>query len=66
MKNSTLRGEGGFTKNWYRGGDCLKRGAWTVCIFKGKGGGGWQGRGGGVFDGEVDTLMHNMSVKLSM
>ena len=21
-------------KNQYRGGDCLKRGAWTVCRFK--------------------------------
>ena len=25
---------GGFMKNHYRGGDCLKRGAWTVCRFK--------------------------------
>ena len=26
---------GGFTKNQYRGGNCLKRGAWTVCRFNG-------------------------------
>ena len=33
-------GEGGFTKNQYKGrGDCLKRGASTVCRFKGGGGG---------------------------
>ena len=31
------------------GGDCLKRGAWTVCKFKG--GGTWQERGGGIFKG---------------
>ena len=24
----------GLTKNQYRGGDCLKRGAWTVCRFE--------------------------------
>ena len=35
-------GGGGGTKNQYRGGDCLKRGAWTVCRFKGA----WQERGG--------------------
>ena len=30
--------EGGFTKNQYTGGDCLKRvrGTWTVCRFKGE------------------------------
>ena len=30
--------EGGFTKNQYIGGDCLKRvrGTWTVCRFKGE------------------------------
>ena len=27
-----------FMKNQYRGRDCLKRGAWTVCRFKGGGG----------------------------
>ena len=29
-------------------------GAWTVCRFKE---GAWQERGGGVFEGAVDTLM---------
>ena len=38
-------------KNQHRGGDCLKRGACTVCQFKGT----WQERGGGV-----DTPMHTM------
>ena len=38
-------------KNQYIGGGCLKRsGAWTVCRFKG-GGGAWQERRGGVFEG---------------
>ena len=35
LKNPTFRR--GFTKNQYRGGDCLKKGAWTVCRFKGRG-----------------------------
>ena len=35
-------------KNQYRGGDCLKRGAWTVCRFKGGFG---KKEGGGVFEG---------------
>ena len=44
----------------YRGGDCLKREAWTVSRFKGglakkRGGDVFEGRGGGV-----DTLMHTM------
>ena len=54
LNNPTFRG--GFTKNRYRGDDCLKRtgggGAWTVCRFKeglGKKEGG--GGGGGVFEG---------------
>ena len=50
---------GGFTKNQCRGGDCLKRGLWTVCKFKG--GGTWQEREEGCFWGTVDTPMHNMS-----
>ena len=33
-------------------------GAWTVCRFKE---GAWQERGGGVFEGAVDTPMHTMS-----
>ena len=41
--------EGGFTKNQYRRGDCLKRQAWTVYRFKG--GGAWHKRGSGVFEG---------------
>ena len=36
-------------KNQYRGGNCLKRRAWTVCRFKG---GLARKRGGGVFEGE--------------
>ena len=57
LKNPIFRV--GLTKNQYRGGNCLKRGAWTVCRFKGET---WQERGGGVFEeGEgVDTLMHTM------
>ena len=47
LKNPTLREEG-FTKNQYRGGDCLKKGAWTVCQFKGGGGLG-KNKGGGCF-----------------
>ena len=54
---------GGVTTNQYRGGDCLKEGAWTVYRFQGrgglarkrvlflKGGGGWG-----------DTPMHTMAV----
>ena len=38
---------GGFIKNQYRGGDCLKREAWTVYWFKG----GWQESGDGVVEG---------------
>ena len=29
------RGGGAVMKNQYRGGDCLKRRAWTVCQFQG-------------------------------
>ena len=36
----------------YREGDFLKRGAWTVCRFKGGGGLGKK-EGGGVFEGGV-------------
>ena len=43
-----LREGGGFTKNQYIWGDCLKMGgAWTVCLFKGA----WQERGGECFWG---------------
>ena len=38
-----------FTKNKYRGGNCLKRGAWTVYGFKGRGGGGGGKKEGVVF-----------------
>ena len=27
--------QGGVRKKQYRGGDCLKRGGWAVCQFKG-------------------------------
>ena len=33
LKNLTFIGR--FTKNQYRGEDCLKRGAWTVCKTSG-------------------------------
>ena len=36
-------------RNQYRGGDCLKRGACTVCRFDGGHG---KKEGGGVFEGE--------------
>ena len=53
---------GGFMKNQYRGGNCLKKGggAWTVCWFKG---GAWQEEGV-VFlkEGGVDTPMHTMGL----
>ena len=54
-------------KNQYRGRDCLKREAWTVCRFKG---GGWglgkkEGvvffRGGGV-DNPMHTMVYNESL----
>ena len=58
MKDEKLQYFGGSCKNLsfrggvheepiYRGGDCLKRGAWTICRFKG----GLAGKtGGGVFE----------------
>ena len=33
MEKSEFK-RGRFTKNQYIGGDCLKRGAWTVCRLK--------------------------------
>ena len=43
LKIHLLEGAG-FTKNQYRGRDCVKRGkTWTVCKFKE---GDWQRRGG--------------------
>ena len=56
LKNPTFKW--GFTKNQCKGGNCLKRWAWTVCKFKG---GTWQERGGGALMG-VDTLMHTMII----
>ena len=50
---------GGFTENQYRGGAYLKRGAWTVCQFKG----GLGKKEGLVFLRGVDTLIHTMSCK---
>ena len=55
MKNPIFRGEG-HKKPIYRGNFQKKRGAWTVCRFKGgRGGGAWQKRGGLMFlrKGEV-------------
>ena len=41
----------------YRGGDCLKRGAWTVCQFKGR-----LGKKEGVVSLRGgDTTMHTMN-----
>ena len=52
-----------FRKNKYRGGGCLKRGAWTVCRFK-EGGLGKK-EGVGVFKGGgVDFPMHTMTFPL--
>ena len=46
-KNLSFKGR--FTKSHYIGRDGLKRGAWTVCGFKGEGLG--KKEGGGVFEG---------------
>ena len=46
-------GGGGLTKNQYRGGNCLRRGAWTVYRFKG--GGGLARKKGMVFLRGVDN-----------
>ena len=48
----------GFTKNQYRGGDCLKIGAWTVYQFKGGGLG--KKAESGILEGLVDIPMHTM------
>ena len=45
-------------KNQYRRGDCLKRGSWTFCKFKGEGLA--KKRESGVFEGGVDTPMDTM------
>ena len=38
---------GGVHEKQYKGErDCLNRGLWTVCIFRGA----WEERGGGVFE----------------
>ena len=57
-----LRGEGGLRKTNIEGGDCLKRGAWTVCWFK-------RGRfgkeeGGGVFEGGGLRTQCTLSCKI--
>ena len=52
--------KGGSRKTNIEEGDCLKRGAWTVCWFKG---GGLARKMGVVFlrgGGGGDTLMHTM------
>ena len=49
MKNPTFTGGGRVSrKTNIEGGDCLKRGAWTVYGFKGVG---WQERQPGVLEG---------------
>ena len=68
MKNFNILGvhwkiqflEGGSRKTNIEGGNCLKRGAWAVCQFKGELG--KKEGGGGVFEGEggVDTPMLTM------
>ena len=55
-------GGGGVTKIQYRGGNCLKRGAWKVCRFKGGLG---KKVGGCVFKGgTVDTPVHTMAFEI--
>ena len=54
LKNPIFKGDGRFTKNQYRGGGLPKRGAWTVCRFK-----------GGLSKKEgVDTPMHTIVYSL--
>ena len=62
LKDPTFRR--GFAKNQYREGDCLKRGVWTVCQFKG----GLARKRGWYFSGreEVDAPMHTMYISISI
>ena len=55
-------GGGGFPRNQYVGGNCLKKGIWQYRDLRGTGeGGAWQKRGEWCFwGGGVDTLMHTM------
>ena len=48
LEMKKLNIQGGSPKKQYRGGNCLKRGAWTFCRFKWVAGGPWQERGRGV------------------
>ena len=50
-------GGGGVTEKQYRGGNYLKRGAWTICRFKG---GLARKKGAGI----VDTPMHTMMLSV--
>ena len=50
-------------KNQYIGGDCLKRGAWTVCRFK-RGLARKQKGRGGIFEGELIPL-YTLCYKIS-
>ena len=60
LKNPPFRGGGSRKFNIER--ELPKKGAWTVCRFKG--GRAWQERGGSDFkEGNVDTPMHTMKVK---
>ena len=54
MKNPIFRGVGSRKTN-IKGEGFPKRGAWTVCRFRGWGGA-WQERGGGAFEGGIDNL----------
>ena len=55
-----IRGGGGHEKPIYRG-DCLKRGGLdSFQMGEGTRGGGFARKRGGVFEGGVDTPMHNI------
>ena len=52
-----FQGGGAHEKPIQRGGGFPKKGAWTVCQFKGA----WQERAGSVFEGGLIPPMHTMS-----
>ena len=61
-KSRCLEGVGGFTKYQSIGGVAQKKGAWTVCRFKG---GVAEKRSDGIFvGGGVDTPIHTMDLVL--
>ena len=51
---------GGSHETNIEGGYCLKRGGWGHGLFADLRGGGWQERGGGVFEGDLRPQMHTM------